>query len=123
MSSTVTIYYPFHPHASKTLPVVSSPRHAEGAYTVKDPAGFTLKVPVWMTEPTAAHYRLSSTLSLSMEALKELGELLSLHGLRATLASFHPHEGGQHEATKSLSGPREHATRVPALGTPEGSAG
>src|SRR5262245_38868505 len=50
MSSTVTIYYPFHPHAARTLPVVSSPRHANGSYTVKDLAGSTLKVPVWMTE-------------------------------------------------------------------------
>lgn len=123
MSSTVTIYYPFHPHASKTLPVVSSPRHAEGAYTVTDPAGFTLKVPVWMTEPTAATYRLSSTPSLSIEALKEVGELLSLHGLHATLASSQPYEGGQHEATQSFSGPRDHDTSVPAPGTPEGSAG
>jgi hypothetical protein len=123
MSSTVTIYYPFHPRVSKTLPVVASPRHAEGAYTVKDPAGFTLKVPVWMTEPTAANYQLSSTLSLSMTALKALGELLSLHGLRATLPSSQTHTGGQHAATQSLCGLRGHETSVPALGAPEGRAG
>lgn len=123
MASTVTIYYPFHPHAFKTLPVVSSARRAEGAYTVTDPAGFTLKVPVWMTEPTAATYQLSSTLSLSIEALKVVDELLSLHGLHATLASSQPHQGGQHEATQSLSGPRPHETSASALGTSESSAG
>ena len=120
MSSTVTIYYPFHPHVSKTLPVVASPRHAEGAYTVKDPAGFTLQVPVWMTEPTAAHYQLSSTLSLSMTALKALGELLSLHGLHATLPSSQTHTGGQHAATQSLSGLRGHAGRARVNGASDG---
>jgi hypothetical protein len=72
MSSTVTIHYPFHPHVSQTLPVVSRPRHTNGAYTVKDPAGYTLQVPVWMTESTAANHRLSETLFVAMVALREV---------------------------------------------------
>ena len=72
MSSTVTIYYPFHPHTGQTLPVVSSPRHANGSYTVQDPTGSTLKVPVWMTESTATTYRLSPTPFFSIAALREV---------------------------------------------------
>jgi hypothetical protein len=94
MSSTVTIYYPFHPHVGQTLPVVSRPRHADGAYTVKDLAGFTLKVPVWMTEPTAATARLSSTPVLSVGVLREVYALLSLHDWSATLLSSHVNHGG-----------------------------
>ena len=76
MSSTVTIYYPCHPHVGQTLPVVSRPRHADGAYTVKAPAGFPLKVPVWMTESTAATDRRSPTPFFSIAALREVHESL-----------------------------------------------
>ena len=72
MSSTVTIYYPFHPHTGQTLPVVSSPRHANGSYTVQDPTGYTLEVPVWMTESTATTSRLSPTPFFSIAALREV---------------------------------------------------
>ena len=80
MSSAVTMYSPFHPHASQTLPVVSSPRHTDGSYTVQAPAGCTLQVPVWMTEPTAANSRRSPSLSLSIAALKAVEERLSRPG-------------------------------------------
>jgi hypothetical protein len=103
MSSTVTIHYPFHPHAGQTLPVVSRPRHADGAYTVNDPAGYTLKVPVWMTESAAATCQLSDTPFLTIAALREVYALLSLHDWGATLLSSHPHQGGQHETTQSVS--------------------
>jgi hypothetical protein len=90
MSSTVTIHYPFHPHVGQPLPVVSRPRHANGAYTVKDPAGSTLQVPVWMTESTAATHRLSETPFVAIAALREVYALLSLHDWSATLLSSHP---------------------------------
>jgi hypothetical protein len=105
MSSSVTIHYPFHPQAGQTLPVVSHPRHADGAYTVKDPAGYTLKVPVWMTELTAANHQISATPFLFIAAPREVYALLSLHDWSATLLSSHPHEEGQHETTQSVSGP------------------
>ena len=111
MSSTVTIYYPFHPHVGQTLPVVSRPRHADGAYTVKDPAGFLLQVPVWMTESTAATYQLSDTPFLALTALRDVYALLSLHDRSATLLSSHPNEGGQHEPTQSVSRSPRHAPR------------
>jgi hypothetical protein len=120
MSSTVTMYYPFHPHAGQTVPVVSSPRHADGSYTVKDPAGFPLHVPVWMTAPPAAHSRLCSILTLSIAALWEVDELLALHGLCAPLPSSHVEDGGQHEATPSLSGSRGHAGRACVHGASDG---
>jgi hypothetical protein len=77
MSSTVTIHYHFHPHVGQTLPVVARPRHANGAYTVKDPAGSPLQVPVWMTESTAtpifaARNRLTF-LMVSLNVFKEQG--------------------------------------------------
>jgi hypothetical protein len=112
MSSPVTIHYPFHPHVGQTLPVVSRPRHADGAYTVKDPAGFPLQVPVWMTESTAATYQLSDTPFLALTALREVYALLSLHDWSATLLSSHPYEGGQHETTQSGSRPPRPAPRA-----------
>jgi hypothetical protein len=112
MSSTVTIHYPFHPHVGQTLPVVSRPRHADGAYTVKDPAGFPLQVPVWMTEATAATDQLSDTPFLALTALREVYALLSLHDWSATLLSSHPHKGGQHATTQSISRSPRHAPRA-----------
>jgi hypothetical protein len=112
MSSTVTIHYPFHPHVGQTLPVVSRPRHADGAYTVKDPAGYPLQVPVWMTESTAANHRLSETPFVAMAALREVYALLSLHDWSATLLSSHPYPGGQHATTQSVSRSPKHPTRA-----------
>jgi len=112
MSSTVTIYYPFHPHAGQTLPVVSRPRHADGAYTVKDPAGYPLQVPVWMTESTAATHRLSETPFVAMAALRDVSALLSLHDWSATLLASHPSRGGQHATTQSVSRSLKHPTRA-----------
>jgi hypothetical protein len=79
MSSTVTMHYPFHPHVGQTLPVVARPRQAEGAYTVKDPAGSPWQVPVWMTESTAATHRLSATPLVAMAALRDVYAWLALH--------------------------------------------
>jgi hypothetical protein len=122
MSSTVTIQYPFHPHAGQTWPVVSAPRHADGSYTVKDPAGFPLQVPVWMTEPTAANARLSATPFLSVAALREVYALLSLHDWSATLLSSHVNHGGQHETTQSLPGSPRRTARARVNGTADGGA-
>src|SRR5262249_114393 len=122
MSSTVTMYYPFHPHAGQTLPVVSSPRHAHGSYTVKDPAGSTLKVPRWMTESTAATPRLPPTPLFSIAALPAIHALLSLHGWSATLRSSHTNDGGQHETTQSLPGSPGHPVRTYVNGASDGRA-
>src|SRR5215510_16109059 len=99
MSSTVTIYYPFHPYVGQTLPVVFRPRHTDGAYTVKDPAGLPWQGSVWMTESTAATSQLSDTPCLALRALRDSSTLLSLHDWSATLLSSHPHAGGQYETT------------------------
>ena len=113
MSSTVTIHYPFHPHVGQTLPVVSRPRHADGTYTVKDPAGSPLQVPMWMTESTAAHHRLSESPCVAMAALRDVYALLSLHDWSATLLASHPYPGRPHETTQSVSRSLKHATRAP----------
>ena len=112
MSSTVTIHYPFHPHVGQTLPVVSRPRHADSAYTVKDPAGYPLQVPVWMTEPIAATHRLSETPCVAMAALRDVYALLSLHVWSATLLASHPYPGGQHATTQFVSRSLTHPTRA-----------
>ena len=112
MSSTVTIHYPFHPHVGQTLPVISRPRHADGAYTVKDPAGYPLQVPVWMTESTAANHWLSETPCIAMAALRDVYALLSLHDWSATLLASHPYPGGQYATTQSVSRSPKHPTRA-----------
>jgi hypothetical protein len=112
MSSTVTIHYPYHPHVGQTLPVVSRPRHADGAYIVNDPAGSPLQVPVWMTASTAANYRLSETPFVAMAALRDVYALLSLHDWSAPLLSSHPYTGGQHATTQSVSRSPTHPTRA-----------
>ena len=122
MSSTVTIYYPFHPHVGQTLPVVSRPRHADGAYTMKDPAGFPLQVPVWMTESTATTYQLSDTPFLALTALREVYALLSLRDWSVTLLSSHVNHGWQYETTQSLPGSPRRTARARVNGTSEGCA-
>jgi hypothetical protein len=112
MSSTVAIHYPFHPHVGQTLPVVARLRHADGAYTVEDPAGSPLQVPVWMTESTAANHRLSETPFVAIAALREVSALLSRHDWSATLLSSHPSTGGQHATTQSVSRSLKHPPRA-----------
>jgi hypothetical protein len=116
----VTIHYPFHPYVGQTLPVVARPRHTDGAYTVEDPAGSPLQVPVWMTESTAAHHRLSETPFVAMAALRDVSALLSLHDWSATLLSSHPHEGGQPATTLSVARSPSHPTRAPGKRPSEG---
>jgi len=56
--------------------VVCAPKKEDGALTVIDPAGFSLKIPLWMTSPQAAQYQLSDRAELSARALVSLVRLL-----------------------------------------------
>ena len=44
--------------------------------TIKDPLGFRLKIPIWMTESLAAHIALRSEATVDPQALTSLAELL-----------------------------------------------
>jgi len=44
--------------------------------TIKDPLGFRLKIPSWMTEPHAAHIALRSEATVAPQALTSVAELL-----------------------------------------------
>ena len=59
MPSTVTVHYPFHPLHCRCLEVVAWPRQPHLAVTVREPDGQTLKIPLWMVEPAAAHCELA----------------------------------------------------------------
>lgn len=56
--------------------MVCAPKKEDGALTVIDPAGFSLKIPLWMTSPPAAQYRLSDQAEVSARALVSLVSLL-----------------------------------------------
>ena len=56
--------------------MVCATKKEDGAVTVIDPAGFSLKVPLWMTSPQAAQYRLSDQSEVSARALVSLVSLL-----------------------------------------------
>jgi hypothetical protein len=56
--------------------VVCVPKKEDGAVTVLDPAGFSLKIPLWITSPQAAQYKLSDQSEVSARALVSLVSLL-----------------------------------------------
>ena len=65
MPSTVTVHYPFHPLHCRCLEVVAWPRQPHLAVTVRQPDGQTLKIPLWMVEPAAAHCELRDRVELT----------------------------------------------------------
>ncbi len=70
------MYYPFHPLNGLELAVVCKSRKRDGAVTVADPKGISLKIPVWMVLPEAAQIELSEKAEISVRALLELVHLL-----------------------------------------------
>ena len=76
ISLTITVHYPFHPHHGRQLEVLLQPRHGDGAFTVIDPSGKSLKVPAWMTYPAAAQHQLSPVAAIDVAPLLALAQLL-----------------------------------------------
>ena len=76
MPSTVTVHYPFHPLHCRCLEVVAWPRQPHLAVTVRQPDGQTLKIPLWMVEPAAAHCELRERVELTASVLHALIALL-----------------------------------------------
>jgi hypothetical protein len=73
----VAIYYRFHPHFGKTLTATKRQSYrGEAVYLIQLQEGPLAYLPVWMTEPTAAAYTISSEPCLPLEALAELRRLL-----------------------------------------------
>lgn len=79
MASRIVVAYPFHPLHGQLLEVVSTPRHREGAVTVRDPEGKRLKVPSWMLDEDASRVQLANQVVISVAALQALDELIRLH--------------------------------------------
>ena len=79
ISSTVKVYYPFHPLRGLELVVLRSPRQGEGAVTVRDPKGVGLKIPSWMLHPSAADTVVSQKAEISTRALLCVADLLEFH--------------------------------------------
>ncbi len=71
------MYYPFHPLNGLELAVVCKSRKGDGAVTVADPKGISLKIPVWMVSPQAAQIELSEKAEISARALLELVYLMA----------------------------------------------
>ena len=70
------MYYQFHPLHGLELDVVRKSRKGDGAVTVVDPEGISLKIPLWMVSPQATEYELSENAEISVRALLELVHLL-----------------------------------------------
>ncbi|MBZ5726598.1 MAG: DUF5372 family protein, partial [Acidobacteriia bacterium] len=61
----MTIYYPFHPLRTHSLPVVRVyDSHDEVYYVLRRADGTPVAVPAWMTRPEAAHAKIVSTARL-----------------------------------------------------------
>ena len=89
MPSTVTVHYPFHPLHCRCLEVVAWPRQPHLAVTVRQPDGQTLKLPLWMVDPAAAHCELCDRVELTASVLQALirlqyalAETAKLYGFR-----------------------------------------
>ena len=95
MPSTVTVHYPFHPLHCRCLEVVAWPRRPHLAVTVRQPDGQTLKIPLWMVEPAAAHCELRDRVELTASALQALIALL------------------EHRPTVPATTPPEHTCCIP----------
>ena len=86
LSSSITVHYRFHPLAGTELQVVRVGRRAEMPITVRGPDGVDLKIPRWMTDPSAGDLVLSDTATLAVAALRAVTELVATHE-RLTLSA------------------------------------
>jgi hypothetical protein len=76
ISSTATVYYPFHPLHGREFRVASRPRDPALPVTVVDEAGYGLRIPAWMLAPEATHYQLDEQATLDTQTLRALIALL-----------------------------------------------
>ncbi len=77
MPSAVTVFYPLHPLANRSLSVIAWPGHAANCVTVSHPDGSKIKIPLWMLEPGAARLAVGERRELSRAALTALVDLLT----------------------------------------------
>jgi hypothetical protein len=77
ISSTATVYYPFHPLHGRELSVASRPRDPALPVTVVDDAGHGLRIPAWMLAPEATHYQIDEQATLDSQTLRALIALLT----------------------------------------------
>jgi hypothetical protein len=74
------IYYPFHPYADRTFKILQRASGKAGQITVELSAGKTLTIPLWMLQPEAAQFQVSSNIEIPHMALLEVVDLLSTNG-------------------------------------------
>lgn len=114
MASRIVVAYPFHPLHGQLLEVVSTPRHREGAVTVRDPEGKRLKVPAWMLDDDVSRVQLANQVTLSVAALQALDELICLQPLCPLAQRSQTHHCGLYVTNSAerddLPGPREGAS-------------
>jgi hypothetical protein len=76
ISSGIKIYYPFHPFYGLELEVIGKFQCKDDTVTVKAPDGSGKRVPIWITQPEAAYYRISKYPIINLKAILNLVELL-----------------------------------------------
>jgi hypothetical protein len=117
ISSTVKVYYPFHPLQGLELVVLRSPRRGEGAVNVRDRKGVSLKIPSWMLHPSAADTLVSQEAEISSHALLCVVALLEFHQMSLQKTSSRndvklpqpghgPSKGGNHASDGARLGNR-----------------
>ncbi len=108
--------------------MLGSARRKDGALTIQDPSGKSLKIPFWMVSPAAEGMNISSQAKICAPALVSLLELIDLHfcSLGADLPSVKndplisdesTREGGSHEA--AFVGRSRRASRKKAKDSPQ----
>src|SRR5262249_3049552 len=73
----VRILYPFHPLHDLNLQVIRKPKRGDGAVSIRDPSGRSLKVPAWMLMPDASPVQTVQQPLLGKEALLSLRSLIT----------------------------------------------
>ena len=66
------VYYPLHPLAGQTLRIGERRLGPPATYYLVSPSGEGFRVPVWMTEPSAAQLQPEATPRLHLRALIEI---------------------------------------------------
>jgi len=89
--------------------------------TIKDPLGFRLKIPSWMTEPHTAHIALRSEATVSPRALTSLAELLQSYIEDNLVKTVIPETEGSDEAARAINSKSTRRRRSRGSTRPKGT--
>lgn len=84
-TTQIKVYYPFHPYNGRTISISGiKQHHGEIHFIITQPDGTKTYLPLWMTEPIAAHVSIVTKPMISINALLSLKKIVNI-----SIKSFH----------------------------------